>query len=56
MKTKLILPTLFLVVFVLSVLFGSGVASWWSFLIGAVFALSVRDVGEELLRRARNRR
>lgn len=49
---KLIIPTIFLIVFVLSILFGSGVENWWSFLIGAIFALSARDIGEELLRRA----
>ena len=55
MKAKLIIPTVFLTVFVLSVIFGAGVANWWSFLTGAIFALSIRDVGEELIRRATRR-
>ena len=55
MKAKLIIPTVFLIVFVLSVLFGSGVDSWWSFLTGAIFALSARDVGKELIERATRR-
>ena len=55
MKAKLIIPTLFLVVFLLSIVFGSGVGNWWSFLTGAIFALSVRDIGGELMRRASRR-
>ena len=51
MKTELLIPAVFLIVFALGVFFGSGVENWWSFLIGAVFALSVRDIGAELLRR-----
>ena len=55
MKTNLIIPTVFLVVFVLNVLFGSGVDSWWSFLIGVIFALAAQDVGKELMRRVARR-
>ena len=52
MKTNII----FLVVFVACVIFGNNVVeSWWSFLGGAVFALAVRDVGKELIERAKRR-
>lgn len=56
MKTSLIIPVVFLISFVLNILFGSGVESWWSFLFGIVFALSIQDVGKEMLRRAERRR
>ena len=56
MKTNLIIPTLVIVSTVLSVISGNDfVESWKSFLIGMLFALSIRDVGEEILRRVSRR-
>lgn len=56
MKSRLFIPTLFIIVTIFSVIFGSDfVTSWKSFLLGMLFALSVRDVGEEVLKRATRR-
>ncbi|MBR1805843.1 MAG: hypothetical protein IJ774_05565 [Selenomonadaceae bacterium] len=56
MKSKLIIPVAFLVVFVLSFVFGGEfVTSWKSFLVGIIFALAVRDVGKELIRHVSRR-
>lgn len=56
MKTNLIIPTMFLVVTVLSVILGNNfVENWKSFLIGALFALSARDVESEIFRRLERR-
>lgn len=52
MKSKLFIPVLFVVATVLFVISGSDfVESWKSFLVGALFTLSVLDIGKELMRR-----
>ena len=56
MKTNLIIPTLFIVSTVFFVISGNDfVESWKSFFIGVLFALSIRDVGEEIFRRVSRR-
>ena len=56
MNAYFIFDVLYLFVFAMCVIIGNNVVeSWWSFLFGAVVALSARDVGKELLRRVERR-
>ena len=50
MKRKLIMPAVFLIVSIALILAGDFVTSWRNFLIGALFALSARDVGEAVIK------
>ena len=56
MRSNLFIPALFVIVTVLSVICGSGfIENWKSFFIGMLFALSIRDVGKELIDRVTRR-
>ena len=55
--TNLIIPAMFLIVFIGLVIFDGNriVESWNSFLYGVLFTLSARDVANEVSRRVENR-
>ncbi|MBQ7453763.1 MAG: hypothetical protein IJS69_01720 [Selenomonadaceae bacterium] len=46
----------YMIIFSLCVILGDNVVkSWWSFFFGAIFALSLHDVGSEFKRRSERR-
>ncbi len=56
MKIDFIINVAFLVCFVFLVIFtDTFVESWWSFIIGILFTLTVRDVWHELSQRLERR-